>query len=235
MEINMASDLTRRNFLKCSGLVIFSLGPGYYVVAGTLGGTEIPPSQGYLIVDSQKCQGCLSCMLACSLVHEGRENLSQSRIQVCQNPFEKFPHDLGLFQCRQCTVPACVDACPEGALKADASKGEVRGVDKDKCTGCGACVDACPFQPKRIIVQPNGASVHGAVGQKCDLCAHAPFHWDDAGGGPGGKQACVAVCPVGAIAFTRDIPVQAGDAGYLVNLRDDAWLSLGYGDIKTGE
>ncbi len=231
----MNSGLTRRNFIKCTGLVVISLGGGCYVVTGPEGETQIPPAQGYLVVDAHKCQGCLSCMLACSLVHEGRENLSLSRIQVIQNPFEKFPHDLGIFQCRQCTAPACVHACPEGALIADSGKGLVRRVDRQKCTGCGACVDACPFHPKRVIVQPDEASAHGTASRKCDLCAYAPFHWDEAGGGPGGKQACVAVCPVGAIAFTREMPVQTGDAGYQVNLRDDAWVSLGYGDLKTGE
>ena len=230
----MNMELTRRKFLKCSGLVIFSLGAGNYVIAGNQGESQIPPAQGYLLVDAKKCQGCLSCMLACSLVHDGRENLSLSRIQVLQNSFDKFPHDLGIFQCRQCTVPACVDACPEGALSVDTGMGDVRRVDRDKCTGCGTCVDACPYSPKRVMVQPDAASMHGVVSRKCDLCAHAPYHWDEAGGGPGGKQACVEVCPVGAIAFTRDVPVQAGDAGYQVSLRDDTWLSLGYGDIKTG-
>lgn len=45
---------------------------------------------------------------------------------------------------------------------------------------------------------------------------------------PGGGQACVAVCPVNAIAFTREIPAQAGNKGYQRNLQDAAWRSLGY-------
>jgi len=39
--------------------------------------------------------------------------------------------------------------------------------------------------------------------RKCDLCADAPYHWDDAGGGPEGKQACVVVCPMGAIPTSK--------------------------------
>jgi hypothetical protein len=33
---------------------------------------------------------------------------------------------------------------------------------------------------------------------------------------------------VGAIAFTTEIPVQEGNDGYKVNLRDENWASLGY-------
>jgi protein NrfC len=222
----MNPEMSRRQFIQCTGVVIISLGTDCFVTAGT-GGT-IPPAQGYLVVDARKCQGCLSCMLACSLVHEGKENLSLSRIQVMQNPFEKFPMDLGIFPCRQCADPACVNACPEGALTADPAQGQVRRVDKDKCTGCGRCVDACPYQPGRVMVQPDAAVEFGASSRKCDLCAGAPFHWDEEGGGPVGSQACVAVCPVHAIAFTREMPLQAGNKGYQVNLQDSAWRSLGY-------
>jgi ferredoxin len=41
-------------------------------------------------------------------------------------------------------------------------------------------------------------------------------------------MACVEVCPVGAIKFTTKIPVQVGDQGYWVNLRDRRWRRLGY-------
>jgi protein NrfC len=61
---------------------------------------------------------------------------------------------------------------------------------------------------------------------KCDLCADAPY-WNGKGG-PKGKQACVEVCPLGAIQFTKKIPEQKGDTGYKVNLRGESWKKLGY-------
>lgn len=103
-------------------------------------------------------------MLDCSLVHEGAENLSLSRIQIIQDSFQKWPDDVAIEQCRQCVEPACVEACP--------------------------------FPPSRAIwnFQENHA-------QKCDLCVNAPFLEEK--GGPDGKQACVEVCPVGAIKFVK--------------------------------
>ena len=188
----------------------------------------IPPADGYLLVDIEKCQGCTSCMLACSLVHEGVESLSLSRIQILQDSFLAFPDDLTIEQCRQCVDPACVKACPTGALSAEARYGNVRMVDREKCIGCGRCQDACPYTPSRAFLAPDPAFGGQARSRTCDLCAEAPYHWDKAGGGPGGKQACVAICPVGAIAFTTAIPTQDGDGGYKVNLRDHAWELLGY-------
>ncbi len=223
--------ISRRNFLKCTGTIVFALGSGCYVLSGChskTGDKKVAVSDGYLLVDVRKCQGCISCMLACSLVNEGLQNPTLSRIQILQNPFEKFPGDLTIEQCRQCVDPACVEACPEDALTANAAFGNVRVVDKKKCTGCGSCVDACPYTPKRLIVIEDEKFNQDLKSRKCDLCANAPYHWDEKGGGPDGKQACVEVCPVGAITFTSQIPVQEGDNGYKVNLRDENWLKLGY-------
>ena len=167
-------------------------------------------------------------MLACSLIHEGVESLSLSRIQIMQNSFESFPDDLTIEQCRQCVDPACVKICPTGALKADPRYGNLRMVDKEECIGCGACFDACPYTPSRAFLAADKAYDDEAKSRKCDLCANAPYHWDEAGGGPDGKQACVAVCPVGAIIFAKEIPKQSGDDGYKVDLRDRSWGKLGY-------
>jgi protein NrfC len=181
----------------------------------------IPASEGYLLVDFKKCQGCLSCMLACSLVHEGTENLSLARIQVLQNSFAKFPDDLSMAQCRQCVESPCVDACPAEALYVDKKNGNIRIVDMKKCIGCKACVHACPFEPSRALWDP-----YKKKALKCDLCSNAPF-WSEKGGVKG-KQACVEVCPLNAIQFTKKIPEQKGDAGYKVNLRGESWKKLGY-------
>jgi protein NrfC len=255
--------ITRRDFLRVTGAIIFVAGTGGCKLSkpdesptptdtltrtatatstnaptltkapaptdtpGTVA-DEIPPADGYLLVDIEKCQGCLSCMLACSLIHEGVESPSLSRIQIMQDSFVSFPDDLTIAQCRQCVDPACVKICPTGALKADARYGYVRIVNKEACIGCGLCYDACPYTPSRAFLAADKAYGDEAKSRKCDLCANAPYHWDEGGGGPDGKQACVAVCPVGAIMFTKQIPTQEGDGGYKVNLRDEAWASLGY-------
>ncbi|MBW2622097.1 MAG: 4Fe-4S dicluster domain-containing protein [Deltaproteobacteria bacterium] len=195
----MKKERTRREFLSTAknlalGLGVVGIAPGMFLLKDAR--AAIPVSGGYLLVDTKKCQGCVSCMLACSLVNEGEENLSLSRIQILQNSFENWPDDVSMEQCRQCVEPACLEACPTGALHADAAYGNVRRVDSEKCIGCGLCLEACPFTPTRPILAGSGKSDNKKKARKCDLCATAPYHWDEAGGGPQGKQACVEVCPV---------------------------------------
>ncbi len=184
---------------------------------------ETPSSEGYLLVDREKCAGCRSCMLACSLVHEGKENLSLSRIQILENPLAGFPDDLIQQQCRQCQHPECVAACPTGALTFDEINGNVRLVDEEKCIGCQRCIEACDQinDPARVVWNHENK-----YSLKCDLCVDTP-HWEK-NGGPDGEQACIEVCPVDAIEFTDEIPVQIGDQGYKVNLRNEAWEELGF-------
>jgi protein NrfC len=216
--------ISRRDFLKFTSTVAVGTGIGSFfpnLIWLNDAIAALPASGGYLLVDTKKCQGCLSCMLACSLVHEGTENLSLARIQILQNSFEKFPDDLTMAQCRQCVEPACVEACPVKALHVDKKGGNIRIVDVKKCIGCKSCVEACPYEPGRALWNPDKKRA-----LKCDLCSDAPF-WGQKGGVKG-KQACVEVCPLKAIQFTKKIPIQKGDTGYNVNLRGEGWKKLGF-------
>ncbi|MBE3584622.1 MAG: 4Fe-4S binding protein [Thermoanaerobacter sp.] len=47
------------------------------------------------------------------------------------------------LNCRHCAEPACVDACPTGAMLRDKTTGLVRH-RADRCVGCWMCVMACP-------------------------------------------------------------------------------------------
>lgn len=185
------------------------MGTGTAVGTGTA--ELVAPSKGYLLIDTKKCTGCMSCMIACTLAHEGRVDLSKARIQIKKNVFGTYPNDdIEQYVCRQCADPACVSACPVGALHVDPATG-VRVIDKARCVGCRKCVKACTLTPSRIVFDTAGKKA-----LKCDLCLDTPY-WDEQGG-PGGSQACISVCSLCAVTFTSEMPEQT-DAGYNVNLR----------------
>lgn len=219
--------LSRRQFLAgIGGLGVGAiLGGGIVALALPDDVYAIEASDGYLLVDTKKCAGCESCMLACSLVHSGRENLALSRIQIAKNALENFPIDVAQHQCRQCPYPSCVEACPVGAMHVDPET-HVRMVDEGKCIGCERCVEACPFTPSRV--QWN---FEDRCAQKCDLCKNTPF-WDREGG-PHGEQACVSVCPMKAITLANELPVQS-DEGYEINLRNENWAALRFPTDDAG-
>lgn len=224
---------SRRNFLVSGGAVIAvdalgvaqarTLTQASSKTTQTAEPTASPTyaaSKGYLVYDSKKCAGCVTCMLTCSLVHEGVENLSLSRIQIAQNSFGKFPDDIKMAVCRQCVTPLCVQNCPTGACFVDTANGNVRRTDGTKCIGCGTCLSSCPHKPNRTVWNPASETA-----TKCDLCFDTPY-WSEKGG-PTGKQACVESCPMKAIKFVTETPDQTETDGYDVNLRNEHWLNLG--------
>ena len=80
-----------------------------------------------------------------------------------------------------CEEASCIDACEEGAIFRDSARGAVL-VDHSKCTGCGICLDACPYDIPQFY---NDKMV------KCNLCVHRLRK--------GKKAACEQTCPAGAI------------------------------------
>jgi len=207
---------SRRNFVVGSGTI---LAGGVLTVAASEAvtaapavpaKTEYPLSQGYLVYDSRHCAGCQTCMLTCSLVHDGEAGTSRSRIQVTRNVLGQYPQDIQIFVCRQCPEPLCVENCPTGACHISAANGNVRMIDPEKCIGCKTCLGACPHTPHRPVF-----NVAVKKSTKCDLCADAPYFSKK--GGPSGAQACVTACPAGALKLVAALPSQKDNSGYDLN------------------
>ena len=90
-----------------------------------------------------------------------------------------------------CAAPACVAACPAGAVSKREEDGLVC-VDESICTGCRKCYETCPF----------GAPQFGADGlmQKCDMCDAGPQFRD-------GGAICTLACPTQALVLTASKPL----------------------------
>jgi Fe-S-cluster-containing dehydrogenase component len=87
-------------------------------------------------------------------------------------------------RCMHCLEPACVSACPFGAIT-KTEHGPVV-IDHEKCTGCQLCVKACPWNIPKFSIETKKV-------YKCDFCYSRLKD--------GLSPACVEVCPVGALKF----------------------------------
>ncbi|MBK8991793.1 MAG: 4Fe-4S dicluster domain-containing protein [Gammaproteobacteria bacterium] len=77
-----------------------------------------------------------------------------------------YPRDNHYFYlprlCNHCTHPACLDACPRGAIHKREEDGIVL-VDQDRCHGYRFCVEACPYKKVYFDYQRQ-------VAAKCIFC-----------------------------------------------------------------
>lgn len=129
-----------------------------------------------MLVDQEKCTGCRACETACAFEHHGSFCGESALIRV----EKKEAEGLDLPQvCRQCGNALCLTACPTQALSRDTNTKAVL-VQKEKCTGCQACAQVCPF---------NSITFHPVTKKAriCNLC--------------NGDPACVKRCPSGALTF----------------------------------
>jgi len=135
------------------------------------------PVRPYVHSDPEDCTGCEICLLVCSIIHEGVIDPRNARLKVVG----ERPLAVHVSACHRCEEPACVRACPVGALTMDPDRW-ILVVNEEKCTHCGACVRACPFRVLKLHTRKK-------VPIACDLC--------------GGKLTCIAYCPVKALMYSK--------------------------------
>lgn len=139
--------------------------------------------------DQNRCTGCFTCVVACHDWHNVPAGpASWLRVKTIEKG--KYP-DLSVVRlpvtCYHCSQPACVPACPAGAITKREEDGIVT-VDGQACLGkdsCQMCLEACPYGA------PQFGSEEDARMQKCDLCLDRLAE--------GKKPVCVDGCPMRAL------------------------------------
>lgn len=137
-----------------------------------------------ILFDSTKCVGCKSCESACAEKWNNpydekiaaEEKLSAHKLTTIQTKGEKYVRRM----CMHCLEPACVSACPVGALQKTAQGPVV--YDADKCMGCRYCMTACAFGAPTYEWQARAPKV-----AKCNMCIERQT--------AGKPTACTEACP----------------------------------------
>lgn len=137
---------------------------------------------GFLI-DHRKCIGCHACTVACKAEHEVPLGTFRTWVKYIETgSYPDARRFFSVLRCNHCEDAPCVTICPVTALfKRDDGIVDFNG---DRCIGCKACMQACPYDA--LYVNPNTNTA-----EKCNFCAHRIE--------TNLEPACVIVCPVQAI------------------------------------
>jgi len=190
-----------------------------------------------ILFDATKCMGCRGCQVACKEWNDLKGEKTTNRGTI-ENPPDlsadtwlkmKFietgdVQDLhwlfGRRSCMHCTESACVDICPTKALYHH-ELGFV-AYDKAKCSGCGYCVEACPFDVPRT----SGTLVGIKHATKCILCHDRITN--------GHIPACVKACPPGALSFGDRSELLTEGKARISSLKSKYPNATLYGDKELG-
>ena len=144
-------------------------------------------------VDSSRCTGCHTCEMACKDYHDLAETETFRRVFDYEGGAltaegEALANSVFMYHvsaaCNHCANPACLPACPAGAIEKD-DDGLVF-INQDQCAGAKLCIDACPYGVPIFVESAKKAN-------KCDGCRDRVA--------AGLQPVCVEACPLRALEF----------------------------------
>ena len=148
-----------------------------------------------MLIDLKRCTGCKACIVSCKQENDlppkldavpGSIGFSYIRVDWV-GPEGEYP-DLSQYYlpvpCMHCVNAPCIETCPTQAIHR--SVDGVVLINDGECTGCGECIEACPYEAISMDGELN-------IARKCNLCGHL-IERDQ-------QPACVSACNAGAIAF----------------------------------
>jgi formate dehydrogenase iron-sulfur subunit len=181
-----------------------------------------------ILTDVTRCIGCEECVAACKRTNDtGHDeprrwqrdpsDLSESRwTTIVRAPRGRYVR----LQCRHCLEPACVSACPVGALHRT-PEGAV-AYDATICMGCRYCMVACPFRMTRYEWSSPVPRV-----RKCILCYEKIMR------GELKQPACTAACPNQATIF-GDRKALLAEAHARIHANPGRYLDHVWGEREVG-
>jgi len=184
--------MDRREFLKSTGMGL----AGLMVMPEITSPTHTASDDAYgILYDAKACIGCRECETAC----KGRRDLpavnepeldadTWTIIKLYQEEENQHIYSFIKRNCMHCVDPACVSACPVGAMQ-KTPEGPVI-YDETICIGCRYCMAACPFD----VPKYEWEEVFPRI-QKCDMCSDRIAEGD--------QPACVEACKIGALKFGK--------------------------------
>ncbi len=203
-----------------------------------------------ILYDATRCTACRGCQAACKQWNENDEFIPvETKVQSVNWGSYENPPDLSpttwlkmkfreiepggkvrwLFtrrSCMHCTDAGCVKVCPSKALYHH-ELGFV-AYNKDLCTGCGYCIEACPFDVPR---SDRNLLTGIAKMDKCTLCTTPGLDRIAEGWEP----ACVKTCPTNALQYDDRDKLVAEGRKRVDSLRDAGWANANlYGENELG-